>query len=231
MSEDSWRFRTTNGVVTVRDDAIGIRSTPGYFLAGQRSRWRYGGRWERGKLAITAGGLLSSTLGTAYHLSQVGIAGAGLQSASHVFAVVMFAYMFWSNHVGETTIPLSTVDTITLDEEAGRLVVTHEPNHEYFGSFRNETTETKLSIPTEDDVREAKEIFRLRGIDVEAPSTEAPETTYRVIVKSGVCFCERCRSQVSPSDGTCPACGYAIRVRSKGDQAPGSVSDEAEFVS
>jgi hypothetical protein len=110
-------------------------------------------------------------------------------------------------------------------------VVTHEPNHDYFGSLRNETTDTKLSIPTEDDIREATEIFRLRGIDVEEPGTEALETTYRVIVKSGVCFCERCRSQVSPSDGTCPACGYAIRVRSSGDQAPGSVSDEAEFVS
>ena len=231
MSEESWRFRTTNGIVAVRKDAIGIRSTPGYFLAGQRSRWRYGDRWERGKLVVSAGGLLFSILGMAYHFSQVGVAGVGLQSASHVVAVVLFAYMFWSNHVGETTIPLSTVDTITLDEEAGTLVVTHEPNHDYFGSLRDETTETKLSIPTEDDVREAAEIFRLRGIDVKEPRTEVLETTYRVLVKSGVCFCERCRSQVSPSDGTCPACGYAIRVRSSGDQAPGSVSDEAESVS
>jgi len=139
--------------------------------------------------------------------------------------------MFWSNHVGETTIPLSTVDTITLDEEAGILVITHESDHDYFGSLRNDTGETTLSLPTDDDVREATEVFRLRGIDVEEPGTEAPETTYRVIVKSGVCFCERCRSQVSPSDRTCPACGYAIRVRSSGDHAPGSVSDEAEFVS
>ena len=231
MSEGSWRFTVTRGVVTVREDAIGIRSTPGYFLAGQRSRWRYGDRWERGKLVVSAGGLLFSILGMAYHFSQVGIAGVGSQSASHVFAVVLFAYMFWSNHVGETTIPLSTVDTITLDEEAGTLVVTHEPNHDYFGSLRDETTETKLSIPTEDDVREAAEIFRLRGIDVKEPRTEVLETTYRVLVKSGVCFCERCRSQVSPSDGTCPACGYAIRVRSSGDQAPGSVSGEAESVS
>lgn len=231
MSEDSWRFTVTRGVVTVRDDAIGIRSTPGYFFAGQWSRWRYGDRWERGKLVVSAGGLLFSILGTAYHFSQVGVAGVGLQSASHAFAVVLFAYMFWSNHVGETTIPLSTVDTITLDEEEGILVVTHEPNHDYFGSLRNETTETKLSIPTENDIREAKEIFRLRGIDVEEPGTEALETTYRVIVKRGVCFCERCRSQVSPSDGTCPACGYAIRVRSSGDHTSGTVSDEAEFVS
>jgi hypothetical protein len=231
MSEDSWRFRVTTGVVTVREDAIGIRATPGYFLAGQRSRWRYGDRWERGKLAVGAGGLLFSILGTVYHFSQVGVAGVGSQSAPHAFAVVLFAYLFWSNHVGETTIPLSTVDTITLDEEAGRLVVSHEQNHDYFGSLGNEPTETKLSIPTDDDVREAEEIFRLRGIDVEEPGTEAPETTYRVLVKRGVCFCERCRSQVSPSDGTCPACGYAIRVRSSGDRAPGSVSNEAEFAS
>ncbi|WP_152041294.1 zinc ribbon domain-containing protein [Salinigranum salinum] len=231
MSEDSWRFRTTNGVVTVREDAIGIRSTPGYFLAGQRSRWRSGDRWERGKFVVSAGGLLSSILGTAYHVSQVGVAGVGLRSAPHVFAVGMFAYMFWSNHVGETTIPLSTVDTITMDEEEGTLVITHAPDHDYFDSLRSETSETTLSIPTEDDVREATEIFRLRGIDVEEPSTVEVRTTYRVIVKSGVCFCERCRSQVSPSDSTCPACGYAIRVRSSGDRTPGSVSDEAEFVS
>lgn len=231
MSEESWRFRTTNGVVTVRKDAIGIRSTPGYFLAGQRSRWRYGDRWERGKLVFNASGLLFSILGTAYHVSEVGVAGVGLSSGPHVFAVGLFAYMFWSNHLGETTIPLSTVDTITLDEEAGILVITHESAHDYFGSLRNDTAETTLSLPTDDDVREATEIFRLRGVDVEEPSTEALETTYRVIVKSGVCFCERCRSQVSPSDATCPSCGYAIRVRSSGDHASGSVSDEAEFVS
>jgi len=231
MSEDSWRFRVTSGAVTVREDAIGIRSTPGYFLAGQRNRWRHGDPWERGTLVVSAGGLLSSILGTAYHFSQVGAAGVGLRSAPHVFAVVLFAYVVWSNHVGETTIPLSTVEAITLDEDERRLVVRHEPNHDYVGSLRSDPAETKLSMPTEDDVREAREIFRLRGIDVEAPSTGALETTYRVIVKNGVCFCERCRSQVSPSDGTCPACGYAIRVRSRGEQASDIVSEEAEFVS
>jgi hypothetical protein len=102
-----------------------------------------------------------------------------------VFAVILFPYMFWSNHVGETT-PLSTVDTITLDEEAGSLVITHEPNHDYLTSIRNETTETKLSIPTEDDVREATEIFRLRWINVEAPSMETLETTYGVLVTNGL---------------------------------------------
>lgn len=229
MSEETWRFRVTRGVVTVRDDTIGIRSTPGYFLAGQRSRWWYGDRWERGKIVFGAGGLLSSVLGAIYHFAQVGLAGVGLQSAPHVFAVVLFAYVFWSNHLGETTVSQSAIDTITLDESEGVLVITHEVRRGHLaslGALGSETTETKLSLPTDDDVREAKEIFRLRGIDVEEPRSESTETTYRVVTRGGVCFCERCRSQVSPSDGVCPACGYAIRVRGGGDP----VSEDAKEI-
>lgn len=228
MSEESWRFRTTSGVVTVGEDAIGIRSTPGYFLAGQWSRWRYGDRWERGLLLFNLGGLLSSMLGVGYHFSQVGVTGVGLQSTPHVFVVVLFAYLFWSNHVGETTIPLSTVDAITLDEDDVTLVVSHEPTQGVLALFREDKIETTLSIPTRDDIQEAKEIFRLRGIDLKEPEADETETTYRVHVRNGACFCERCRSQVSPSDGTCPACGYAIRVKTNREGTPGAVSTETE---
>lgn len=231
MSDESWRFRVTNGVVTVREDTIGIRSTPGYFLAGQRSRWRHGDRWEQGKILFNLGGLLSSVLGIGYHLSQVGLTGVGLRSAPHVFAFVMFVYLIWSNHVGEKTIPLSAIDTIALDEDDGTLVVAHEPEHGYLSVFRDDEIETTLSLPTSDDVREAREIFRLRDIDLEEPGAVETKTTYRVRIRNGACFCERCGSQVSPSDGTCPACGYAIRVKTSHERSPESGSAEAEYQS
>jgi hypothetical protein len=228
MSEASWQFNTTIGVVTVREDTIAVRSTPGYFLAGQRSHWRHGGRWERAKLLFSLGGLLSSGFGIAFHLSQVGPTGLGVQSAPHVLALVLFLFIIWSNHIGEQTIPLSAVDTITLDEDEGTLVITHERAHDYLSVFRDEEVETTLSIPTADNVREAKEIFRLRDIELGAPDADEGGTTYRVRTRNGACFCERCHSQVSPSDSTCPACGYAIRVQSGAEDVSEPASMEAE---
>ncbi|MFC7045098.1 zinc ribbon domain-containing protein [Halobacteriaceae archaeon GCM10025711] len=55
-----------------------------------------------------------------------------------------------------------------------------------------------------------------RGCGVELPAADAEEseteTTYRFLTRVGVCFCERCRTQVSPNDRACPSCGYALRV-------------------
>ena len=228
MSEESWRFRVTRGVVTVREDELAIRSTPGYLLAGQRVRWAHGDRSERGRLFLEITGLLWSVLGIVYHLSQVGVTGIGLRSTPHVFAFLLFAYLVRSNHVGERRIPLSSVERITLDEDDGTLVVTHERGSGYLASFRGGETETTLSLPTRDDVREAEEVFRLRDIELEEPGSNETETRYRVLVRDGACFCERCRSQVSPSDGTCPACGYALRVRERRDRTPKARSKEAE---
>ena len=228
MSGASWRFRVTSGVVTVREDELAIRSTPGYLLAGQRVRWAHGNRWERGRLLLEVTGLLWSVFGIVHHLSQVGVTGVGLRSAPHVFAFVLFAYLVRSNHLGERTIPLSSVERITLDEDDGTLVITHETGSGYLASFRDHATETTLSLPTRDDVREAEEVFRLRGVELEDPGANEAETRYRVLVRDGACFCERCRSQVSPSDGTCPACGYALRVRERRDRMGETRSEEAE---
>lgn len=228
MNEESWRFRVTRGVVTVREGELAIRSTPGYLLAGQRVRWAHGDRWERGRLLLETTGLLWSVFGIVYHLSQVGVTGIGLGSAPHAFAFVLFAYLVWSNHLGEKTIPLSSVERITLDGDDGTLVVTHEAD--FRSPFRNGETETTLSLPTRDDVREAEDVFRLRGIELADPGANetGTETRYRVLVRDGACFCERCRSQVSPSDGTCPACGYALRVRERRDRTSEARSGEAE---
>jgi hypothetical protein len=228
MSEESWRFRVTRGVVTIRGDAIAIRSTPGYFLAGQRSRWRHGGRWDRAKLALNAVGLLWSVLQVAYHFSRVGVAGVGWMSVPYALAFAFFAWAFWSNHVGETTIPLSAVDTVTLNEADGELVVKHERDRGYLAPFGGNTTETTFSLPTEEDVSEAKEVLRFRGVDVQEPREEGTETTRRVLVRAGACFCERCRSQVSPADASCPGCGYTLRLRTSVDRPPDDTTEEAE---
>lgn len=39
------------------------------------------------------------------------------------------------------------------------------------------------------------------------------ETTYRFRTRDGVCFCEACNVQVSPSDRTCPVCDYELHVK------------------
>jgi hypothetical protein len=223
MSGESWRFRTARGVVSVRDDAISVRSTPGEFLAGQRRRWRAGDWRDRGRATLEVGGFLASIVGLVYQLSQVTGPGLGATTAtllavvSHLVVLSITAYSIWSTHVGETTIPLSTVDVVTLDDDAMELVVVHEPEPGLGSLFRNDRIETTLSVPSREDLREAREIFRLRGIELRDPGDQGTETTYRVTVRDGACFCASCRSQVSPSDGTCPACGYAIRVRTGGD--------------
>lgn len=54
-----------------------------------------------------------------------------------------------------------------------------------------------------------------RNCGLEFPETWAgpTETTYRFRTRDGVCFCERCDVQVSPSDRTCPSCDYELRVK------------------
>ena len=214
MSDESWRFRTTRGVVTVDGDAIRVRSTPRYFLSGQLSRWRHGGRWERAKIAVALGGFLSSMLQLLFFLVDAGGPGHPLEGAPYVVSAAIFGYVIWSNHVGETTIPLSAVDAVTLDDEAGELTVHHDSGRGPTSAFGTDDGETTLTLPTRADRRDARGIFRLRGVDLLDPEELADddETVYRVHVRDGATFCERCESQVSPSDGTCPACGYAIRV-------------------
>jgi len=229
MSDRTWRFRTTQGVVTVREDAIAISSTPGRFLAGQRRRWRHGERWERGWIAFQAIGFLWSLAGLARYGSQAlqaGATGVGVASVPHLLAFALFTYAFWSTHVGETTIPLSRVERLTLDEEARTLAVVYRPEGGPLSAFRDDEWETKLSLSTADACREAREIFRLRGIDLDEPEEEG-EPQYRVVTRAGVVLCARCRSQVSPSEDTCHACGFAVQVRSKDAAAGDPVTEES----
>jgi len=230
MSERSWQFRTTRGLVTVREDAIAVRSTPGRFLAGQRRRWRASTWPERGWIAFQAAGLCWSLAGLSLHAFealQAGETSAGLASTPHLVAFALFAYALWSNHVGETTIPLSNVERVALDEDEGTLTIEHRTDGNLRSIFRDEEAELRLSLSTADARREAREIFRLRGIDLDDPRESAGTPEYRVITESGVCFCARCRSQISPSDDTCRSCGYALRILRSDDSGADRIEEES----
>lgn len=43
---------------------------------------------------------------------------------------------------------------------------------------------------------------------------ETRAAAHGFVTRDGACFCEQCRSQVSPNARTCPSCGHALRARS-----------------
>ena len=96
-----------------------------------------------------------------------------------------------------------------------------------FSAFRDDGTETNLSLANADACREAREIFRLRGIDLDDPEESEEEPEHRTITKGGVCFCANCRSQISPSDDVCRVCGSALRVLRSDDPDDERVAEES----
>lgn len=231
MSGRTWRFQTARGVVTVRGDAIEIQSTPEHFLAGQWHRLWNGDGWERSTIVFGVGGFLVSLFGLIDYVRHLPETGLGLESVPYFMSFALFTYMIWSNHINETTIPLSVIECVTLNEEEGRLTITHESDSDLFSMFKRNENETKVSLRTSDDIREVREIFQLRGIDLEESAGEATETTYRVHVRGGVCFCKSCNTQVSPNDTTCSACGDPIRVKTRKDSISETTSKEPEVQS
>lgn len=214
MSGSELRFRTTDGVVTVHDDAIATRSAPREFLAGQATRWQNGNVGERVTVAFAVAGFLGSVVALVYHLYLVAGAGIGWSSMLYFGTLGTVAYSLWANHFRDTTIERSAISSVALDDEGRKLTLTHETRDGPLSVFRDDVTETEMTLGTDDDVRNAREMFRLRGIPVESVSADADatETEYRIVTKRGVCFCERCRSQVSPSHKVCPACEYVLWV-------------------
>lgn len=223
MGDGSWQFRTTRGTVTVGSDAITIRATPRAFLAGQRARWRDGTDRERAKSLFAVVGVLAwavlvvTNVGSLLDIGTVTAAiAAGLSIATGVLGL-------WVTLLRTATIPRSTVESVSIDPADRTLTIVHEPTGRLAalsrwlwgrstplsdGQWRWTTT-----LPTDENVREARDSFRLRGIALDPPENgTGTETSYRVDVESGVCFCENCGSQVSPADSDCPSCGYALHV-------------------
>lgn len=221
MRDRSWRIRTTDGVVIVRENEIGIRTTPREFLAGQLARWRAGGYRERARTLRYLLGL-PLVIGLFCYAVVRGPISEGWDLAQFVQIVswLLLVYSVWRNHLRERTVPLSDVEDIDLDAEERTLTVTHD-SADHGSLFKSDRREQTFQLPTEEDLREAREIVRLRKLpDDGAPETEASgpiyqgeETVYRFDTRGGVCFCQRCGSQISPADANCPACGYALRVQ------------------
>lgn len=212
MTGSRRRIRTGRGALALRSDAVGIRTTPGRFLDALRHRWRRGGRRARARVAVEFGGFLASLGGLAVHLARLGGRGPGPATVATLLLVGFATYTVWSEYLRTTVVPLSTVDVVTVDDEAGEVTVVHHPDRGRLAPFADDRVETTLSIPAAGDVREVRAFFRRRGVDVRDAAEAERATTHRVVVEDGATFCEACRSQVSPGDGTCPACGYAVRV-------------------
>ena len=224
-------FRTTEGDVSVGDEVLRIHRSPRKFLQGQRSRWRHGNRWEQLKAAARIVLFVLAPLSTFMQLH--GAAGASIVIAALVsLGVVVSLVGFWAKRVRGTAVPLSAIKDVTLDTDEQELTIVHDAkgrpsvlggdagkrwflSDDLFSVFAAGETETRLTLRTADDAREARTIFRTRGI-VEDPDRRSDagttETEYRFETKGGVVFCEQCGSQVSPSVRTCPACDHALRV-------------------
>mgnify|MGYP006285461863 CR=1 FL=1 len=213
MSAGPWSFRTTDGVVTVRPDAITIRSTPGQFLAAQASRWRSGGLRTRTLVALVVGGFLFSVFGLLYHLWLVLNTGFNWSSVLYATSVGFIGYSLWRRHGRVSTIPVSRIETITLDDETNQLQVSHEPADGPLSVFQEDTTETTLGLSTDAALRTARETLQMRGYEFEmAPVDSMAEVTHRIVSRDGGHFCARCDSLVTPNDKMCPSCGYALWV-------------------
>lgn len=215
MSSTPWEFRTTEGVVMVDSETIRVRSTPREFIAGQRARWRAGEGSARLKSAVRVVWMLGVVvvgLGyfffTLYHVLDVGLTGVGIVAA---LSVVGGVGQLWSHYLRETTIPLSAVEHISLDETNRKLTIRYETSRVRKILLAPNAGRQRFTLPTDDHLREARETFQMRGISVE-DVVERGDTAYRFVVEDGVYFCESCRRQVSPADSTCPSCEYALRV-------------------
>lgn len=212
MSGRAWQFRTTEGLVTVERDAITIRSTPGEVLAGQWTRFRNGGATRRLKTVGRLFLLLTVPVTALQTLRELLDASVLWVATLYVLVLGGIAYGFWASYFRETTVELSEIESIALNEETRTLRIVEDSPGRLQSLLGEDQSERTLPLPTADDVREARDVLDGRGIDYDDGTRDDGSTTYRVRTRGGVCFCERCNTQVSPSDRVCPACDYALRV-------------------
>jgi hypothetical protein len=223
-------FRTVEGDATVGDDALHIGRSPRKFLRGQRTRWHDGGRKRQ---LVAVGKLLGFLLPLLFAIYQ---ASAMLDTTIGTVAALSLAlvaldplHRLWKR-TRSTRIELSTIERVALDETDRELRVTHDASGRLarldarirrwlsargFSATDETATETTLTLLTDDDVRTARTALRTRGIHVAIDSPEdenEAETEYHYEIRNGVVFCERCGSQVSPNDRTCPSCERPLKV-------------------
>ena len=224
-------FRTTEGDVSVGDEALRIHRSPRKFLQGQRSRWRNGNRWEQLKTTVQIVLFLVVVPLSASMQLHGAIGGVHRDRCARLVGRRRQPRRFLARRVRGIAVPLSAIEDVTLDTDDRELTIVHDAegrpsvlggaagkqwflSDDPFSVFATGETETTLTLRTADDAREARTVFRTKGIaeDLDAPKGSTTETEYRFETKDGVVFCGQCGSQVSPSDRTCPACDHALRV-------------------
>ena len=211
MGVGEWSFRTTDALVTVHADSIAVRFTPGGFLTGQLVRWRHGSPRERGGAALLVGAFVASFAGFVAHLYLIADAGLDWSSLAYATSVGVFGYSLWRNHGRTLTIPRSAIESVTLDEDSRQVTLTHGAGDGPLSVFRDDVTETTLTVGTDDGLRGARETLELRGVEVEPAPADA-EITHRIVTANGGCYCERCGALVTPNDKVCRDCDYALWV-------------------
>lgn len=203
----SGRVRARRGELCVRDGRLEFRSTVGLLLAG---RWGHLRRERRAAAAWAVAGvaaLVLSTSWTAWRALDPVAAGAPVDVPAAALLVIHAAVL--AHAVRRERVPLRAVEAVEVDDDEGSLAVTHEPDGP-LARFRSDARTRRFSLRTAEDVAEARALLRRRGVDVEEARGTA--TAYRFSSRGGVTFCDRCDSQVSPADASCPACGFELRV-------------------
>jgi|GEM_PF-1468791 len=229
-------FRAAVGEVSVDGDAVRINEEPRAHVRRQVARWRHGERWDRARAAFRLAAILIVPLLLVFRLEEAwNTATAGMLAFVLTMTGLQVASV-WRHYTRETEIPLSDVSTVTLDSDERELTVRFDAgtvlrppdgigiktyrSDESMKMFATGETERTMTLPTDDDVRDARSAFHLAGVSVDESVGASEggrhdgetETEYRVTTRKGAVFCEECGSQVSPSDKVCPSCDYALRV-------------------
>jgi len=233
MFEDTCQYRKSEGFVTV-DGVLAVGTRAIHLRPGLRTALRgetaghADHRPERGwgkrygiPLILLGTGVAMGILGIVQAL-EGGIVGTG----ANLLGAASAFLQFWNMYLRIKTIPLSSVERVSVNESDGELTIEYEQGSRAARAFDrfdgwNTGTET-LELAGHGAVGEIRRALRRRGVSVEEV-TEVVETDYRFIVEDGAYFCESCGQQVSPADDNCPSCGYTLRQKRErpASSAPG----------
>ena len=211
-----WQVRTSEGfegVMRIDEDALYFQSTFAQSSAGGHD-WEDHGSTKPKLIARPKVGLvfIFANLLVGTHLFLHDFLSWGLLLLIFgVTGLAGFVYIF----LLEARIPLSSIEGVSIDESGHEVTISYQPVviHIFISEIGGWNTGTAtFTFPTAADVRDVRELLRSRGVSLDNGDEQtATETVYRVVVENGVYFCESCERQVSPTDSTCPSCGYALR--------------------
>ena len=216
MVERVWQYKsglfgTSKGVLTVGDDAIRLRPGLRQSVDRRLARGRVDdqrpqgntGRLPLGAVGIVGLGVVMLVTGAVQAVTAGGALVGGLLN---LLGGVTTLFTVWDGHLRETTVPLSSVERVTVDRRDDELTIRyeHDSRRSRLGSWPERwTTSTETVEPVGDDaVREAREALCRRGVPV--------DVEHRRLVENGDYRCGSCRQRVSPSETTCPSCGFAL---------------------